>query len=152
MYLWRCFNFDSFMMYLHVRLLIFPVLYYNRKSVLLIWRGMRWNYIRVSPSPRRNEITRSWDLGPILLSWGIIIKTTEIIRWKPLSLFMHVMSLPWNFGDIYEDMLLSLTRLTMSALEYDSWLYFAVVNLGFVSGGRRSLEMVWCYDLGDLYG
>ena len=41
MYFWICFNFDSSMMYLPVRLFVFLVSSCNRKFSLLIWRALR---------------------------------------------------------------------------------------------------------------
>ena len=147
-----CYKFYRYMVHFPVRLLIFPVLSSNRKLSLLIWRPLRWNCGIVSPSPRKKDITRSWGLSPSNPSWGLMTNTTAITRSTSLSLFMYVMSLKFYFGAFDEDMVLSLTRWNISSIENFSWFYFTVENLGYMSGGRRSLEMLWCSDLSDLYG
>ena len=63
---------------------------------------------------------------------------------------MYVMILTCDFGDFDEEMVVSLTRWTLSALENASNFSFSVANLGCVSGGRRNLDMLWCSDLSDL--
>ena len=37
---------------------------------LLIWRALRWNCGSLSTSPRKKEVTRSWDLVSRTPSWG----------------------------------------------------------------------------------
>ena len=65
---------------------------------------------------------------------------------------MYVMSLACNFGDFDEDLVLSLTRWTLSDINNASYFYSGVENLGCVSDGRRNLQMLWCSDLIYLYG
>ena len=48
-------------------------------------------------------------MGPSLPTWGLMKKTTEIIRSKPLPLFIYVMSFTFDFGAFDEDMVVSLT-------------------------------------------
>ena len=143
--------FDSSMMNFPFKLLICPVLSCNRKISLLIWIYLRWNRGMVSHPPRRKYIERSWALVPSTPSWGITEKTIEMRRSNKLSLFMYVMSLTCNFGDFDEYMVLSLTRWTLSAIDNASYLYFAVANLGCVSGGSINLDIFWCSALSDLY-
>ena len=81
-------------------------------------------------------------MGPSTPSWGITKNKTEIIMSNPLSLFMYVTSLTCDFGASDEEMVVYLTRLTLSALENASNFYFAVAYLGCVSSGRISLEML----------
>ena len=62
------------------------------------------------------------------------------------------MILTYYFGAFDEEMVLSLTRWTMSALENASYFYFAMKFLGYLADGMRKEEMWWCYDMRDLYG
>ena len=121
MYLWICLNFDSTMVNFPVRLLIFFVWYWNRKVSPLIWRALRWDCGSFSPSSRPKEITRFWDSGTSPPSW---VNTTTIRRSNPLSLFVYVLSLTCDFGDFYEEMVVSLTRWTLSDLDNTSFLFF----------------------------
>ena len=77
-------------------------------------------------------------MGPNTPIWGLTTKKTEIRRSNPLPLFMYVMSLTWDFGDFDEDIVVSLTKLTLSAVNNDSYFSFAVAYLGYVSGGRTN--------------
>ena len=61
-------------------------------------------------------ITLYWALGTSPTIWVLMAKTEAIIRSKPLSLFMYVISFTCEFGAFYEDMVVSLTRLTLSDL------------------------------------
>ena len=99
-YHYICFNFEGSVMYLTVGLLIFPAPSCNRKISLLILRALRWNCGRVSPSPRQNEIKRSWALVPSYPSLVVAVKitTTTTTRSNPLSLFMYIMSFTCYFG------------------------------------------------------
>ena len=69
-------------------------------------------------------------------------KTTAIIRSKPLSLLISVTSFTCDFGFFDEEIVVSLTRLTLSALENASKFYFSVAYLGCMYGGRRNLDML----------
>ena len=64
---------------------------------------------------------------------------------------MYVTSLACDFGDFGEEMVVSLKK-NLSAPENVSQFSFAVEYLGCVSGGRRNLYMLWCYDLSFMYG
>ena len=152
MYLWIRFNFDSSMIYLPVRLLIFTLWSCNRSTSLLIVRALRWSYRRVSTSPRRKDTTRSCYLVPSTPSWVLMAEKTTIRRSKKLSLFMYVTSLTWNFGAFDEDMVVYLIGLSLSALENSSKFSCDVAYLGCVYGGRINLEMLWCSALNLLYG
>ena len=147
----RCFNFDISMMYLSLRLFICLISYFKGKFSILIWRAPMCNCEKVSPLPRRKDITRSWDLVWSPHSWGLIANTTAIIRSNQFSLFMYIMSLTCYFGSFDEVMVSSLTMWTLSAPENDLWFYFTVENLGCVSSGRRKKDMLWCYALIDFY-
>ena len=48
-------------------------------------------------------------MGPSPPSWGLMAKTSEIKRSKPLSLFIYAMSLTCDVGDFDEEMVLYLT-------------------------------------------
>ena len=43
-----------------------------------------------------------------------------------------------DFGAFDEDIVVSLTKLTLSAVNNDSYFSFAVAYLGYVSGGRTN--------------
>ena len=55
---------------------------------------------------------------------------------------MYVTSLTCDFSDFDEEMVVSLTRGNLIALENDSKLSFVVEYLGCVSSVRRNLEML----------
>ena len=74
--------------------------------------------------------------------WGLISKTTPIRRSKTLSLSMYVIGLACDCCAFDEDMVLSSTRLNLSALENASYFSFTVKHLVSVSGGRRKEEML----------
>ena len=59
MYIWRCFRFDSSMVYFTVRFLICTAWSLINTSSLLIARDLSWEYGRDSTSPRQKAITRS---------------------------------------------------------------------------------------------
>ena len=139
-------------MYFLVRLLICPFWSCIKPSSLVIVRALRWKYGRVYSSPRQKCITRNWALVPSPPSWGLMAKTTEIIRSKWLSLRMHVTSLTCYFDAFDEEMVVYLTIWTMSDIENPSKVSFAVVYLECVSGGRKNIEMLWSYGLSFLCG
>ena len=91
-------------------------------------------------------------MGPSTPSWGLMAKTTAIRRSKQLSLFMYVTILTYDFDVFDEDMEVSLTICTLSALENASKFSFAVAYLGCVSGGRINLDMLWCSALSFFHG
>ena len=80
-------------------------------------------------------------MGPSTISWGLMTNTTAITRSTSLSLFMYVMSLKCYFGAFDEEMVVSLTRLTLTALENTPKFSFAVAYLECVSGGKRNLRI-----------
>ena len=55
---------------------------------------------------------------------------------------MYVMILICNVGDFYEEMVLSLTRRTLSYLENASYFSFDEENMICVSGGKIFLEIL----------
>ena len=65
---------------------------------------------------------------------------------------MYVMILTCDFGAFYEDMGVSLTIWTQSALDNASIISFAVSYLGCMSGGRINIEILLCSALSLLYG
>ena len=68
--------------------------------------------------------------------------TTAIRSSNPMSLFIYVTSLTYNFGAFDEEMVVSLTRRTLSALENASKFSFAMEYLGCVSGGKINLGIL----------
>ena len=62
------------------------------------------------------------------------------------------MILTCEFGGFDEDMVVSLTRLTLSAIENASKFSFSVEYLEYLSVGRITLEMLWCYAFSFFYG
>ena len=65
---------------------------------------------------------------------------------------MCVTNLTCHFDAFDDEMVVSLTRWTLSALENYSEFSFAVTYLECVSGGRRNLVMSYFSDLSFLYG
>ena len=119
MWRWRCFNVDSYMMYLLVRLFICPVSSFNRKISLLTCTSLTWNFGRVSPSLRRKDINRAWAFGQSTPSWGIVAMTTVIRMPKIWSIFMYVIILTYDFGALEQTIVSSLTKWTRSAPDND---------------------------------
>ena len=78
-------------------------------------------------------------MGPSTPSWGIMAKKKAIISSNPLSQYMYVTSLTCDFGTFDEEILVSLTRLTLSALDNASKFSFAVAYLECLYGGRRNI-------------
>ena len=81
-------------------------------------------------------------MGTITPSLRLMENTTEMRRLNTFSLFMYVTSLTCDFSDFDEEMVVSLTRGNLIALENDSKLSFVVEYLGCVSSVRRNLEML----------
>ena len=65
------------------------------------------------------------------------MKKTNIRRSKPFLLCMYVTILTCDFGVFDDDMVVSLTRLTLSDVENASKISFSMAYLECVSGGRK---------------
>ena len=130
MYRCGCFNIESYTIYLSLRLFSCPVSSFNRKKSLFSWRYLRWNYGGASPSPRKNETKKSWDLGSILPSWGLMSNTTKTRRSNKFSRFMQVISFMCDFGDVDELIVASLARRTWRNIENDWCFFFDVAEFG----------------------
>ena len=65
---------------------------------------------------------------------------------------MYVTSLKFYSSAFDDEMVVSLTRLNMSALDNALKFYFAVAYLECVSGGRKILVMSYLSDMSFLYG
>ena len=67
---------------------------------------------------------------------------------------MCVKGLTCDFGDFDDDMVVSLTRLTLSSVENASKLFFSVAYLECVSGGRKLYRcccvMLWLSCIVDI--